>query len=67
MRNDNSSQVRAANVNHDDLTNVMHDNQAALSSGAASVLKNTYMLLGLTLAFSAAVASRLLASTVYSF
>src|SRR5690554_3894432 len=55
MRNDNSPQVRAAN-NHDEIPNVMHENQAVLSSDAASVLKNTYMLLGITIAFSALVA-----------
>jgi len=41
----------------DQLNQVMHGNaQAALDTNVASVLKNTYMLLGLTLAFSALVA-----------
>lgn len=56
MRNDNSPQVRVANAQHDDLSNVMSGNQAVLGSDVASVLKNTYMLLGITLAFSAFVA-----------
>ena len=53
MRNESSPQVRVANTHHDDLSNVMHGNQAVLSTDVASVLKNTYMLLGMTLAFSA--------------
>jgi modulator of FtsH protease len=41
----------------DHFNQVMHGNaQAALDTNVASVLKNTYMLLGLTLAFSALVA-----------
>jgi modulator of FtsH protease len=56
MRNENPPQVRVAKTHQDDPTNVMHDNQAVVSSDAASVLKNTYMLLGITLAFSAFVA-----------
>lgn len=41
----------------DHLNQVMHGNaQAALDTNVASVLKNTYMLLGLTIAFSAVVA-----------
>jgi len=41
----------------DELASVMNPNaQAALDSSAASVLKNTYMLLGLTIAFSALTA-----------
>ena len=55
MPNENSPQVRATN-NHDDISNVMHENQAVISSDAASVLRNTYMLLGITIAFSAIVA-----------
>ena len=41
----------------DQYNQVMHGNaQAALDTNVASVLKNTYMLLGLTIAFSAVVA-----------
>jgi modulator of FtsH protease len=42
---------------HDHLSQVMRGNaQAALDTNVASVLKNTYMLLGLTIAFSSIVA-----------
>ncbi len=42
---------------HDHLSQVMHGNaEAALDTNVASVLKNTYMLLGMTIAFSALVA-----------
>ncbi len=48
---------QAANANQDELGQLMNGNaQAALGSDAASVLKNTYMLLGLTITFSAVIA-----------
>jgi modulator of FtsH protease len=49
--------ANAAHSNSDGLANIMNANaQAALSSDVSSVLRNTYMLLGMTLAFSAFVA-----------
>jgi modulator of FtsH protease len=57
MQDQRPSQAQAAHSQSDDLASVMNANtQAALGSDVASVLKNTYMLLGLTLAFSAAIA-----------
>jgi len=57
MQNQRPPQAQAAHSQSDDLANVMNANtQAALGSDVASVLKNTYMLLGLTLAFSALIA-----------
>lgn len=48
------SKVTAAHA--EQLSQVTGNGQVAVDSGVASVLKNTYMLLGLTLAFSAVVA-----------
>jgi modulator of FtsH protease len=54
MRNENSTQARVVQAQHGDFGDMMHSNtQAVLQSDVASVLKNTYMLLGMTLAFSA--------------
>jgi len=54
MRNENSNQARVVPAQPGDLNDMMHSNtQAVLQSDVASVLKNTYMLLGMTLAFSA--------------
>jgi len=49
---------RFPNSQNEDLSTIMNASgqKAALESSAASVLKNTYMLLGLTIAFSAVVA-----------
>jgi modulator of FtsH protease len=49
--------AKATTAEKDQLSQVMGANaQTALADNAASVLKNTYMLLGLTLAFSAFIA-----------
>lgn len=54
MLNNRTSQTQAAQPNQDELASIMKSNsQAAIGSSASSVLKNTYMLLGLTIAFSA--------------
>jgi modulator of FtsH protease len=54
MRNENSTQARVVPAQHGDFSDLMNSNtQAVLQSNVASVLKNTYMLLGMTLAFSA--------------
>lgn len=56
MQDKQFPQAKAAAANTDQLGQVMGNGQAALGTNVASVLKNTYMLLGLTLAFSAFVA-----------
>jgi modulator of FtsH protease len=57
MQDNRHPQAQAAHTQGDNLANIMGANsQAALGADVSSVLKNTYMLLGLTLAFSAAVA-----------
>ncbi len=57
MRNETSTQARAVPAERDEFNHLMHaETQAALHSDVASVLKNTYMLLGMTLAFSAFIA-----------
>jgi len=56
MLNRRPDQTQAAH-HSDDLANVMNSApQAVMGAEAASVLKNTYMLLGLTLTFSAIIA-----------
>lgn len=56
MQDNRHPQAQAAH-SQSDLANIMGGNsQAALSANVASVLRNTYMLLGMTLAFSAFVA-----------
>lgn len=56
MQDKRFSQSHAA-TRQDDLSQVMNGSApAALGSDVASVLKNTYMLLGLTIAFSAVIA-----------
>jgi len=55
--NNRTTQAHTTQPGQENLANVMHSNsQAALGTSAASVLKNTYMLLGLTIGFSAVVA-----------
>ena len=45
---------QAASSDNGDLSNIMNTaEQNAITTSAASVLKNTYLLLGLTIAFSA--------------
>lgn len=56
MQDNRFPQSRAANAHPDQLGSVMNSQQAVVGAEAASVLKNTYMLLGLTIAFSALVA-----------
>lgn len=57
MRNENSTQARVVPAQHGDFRDMMNSNtQVASHSDVAKVLKNTYMLLGMTLAFSAFVA-----------
>lgn len=56
MQDKQFPQAKATAANADKLGQVMGNSQAALGTDVASVLKNTYMLLGLTLAFSAFVA-----------
>jgi len=57
MQDKRYPQSQVAHGNQDELGQVMNSNaQVALGSDVASVLKNTYMLLGLTIAFSAFVA-----------
>lgn len=57
MQNKQFPQSNAAAADHDKLGQIMgSDSQAAVGGDVVSVLKNTYMLLGLTVAFSALVA-----------
>jgi len=57
MQNKRYPHAQAAHTHHDDLGNIMNtDAQVALGSDVASVMKNTYLLLGMTIAFSAAIA-----------
>ncbi len=57
MQDKRFPQSQMAQQHQDELGTVMNTNaQVALGSDVASVLKNTYMLLGLTIAFSAMVA-----------
>jgi modulator of FtsH protease len=56
MQDKQFPQAKATAASADQLGQVMGNSQAALGTDVASVLKNTYMLLGLTLAFSAFVA-----------
>lgn len=57
MQDKRFPQAHSVASHQDELSNVMNANaQAALGADAASVLKNTYMLLAMTLAFSAVVA-----------
>lgn len=57
MQNKQFPQSKVTTANNDQLSQVMgNGQQAALGADVSSVLKNTYMLLGLTLAFSAFVA-----------
>jgi modulator of FtsH protease len=57
MQNKQFPQSNAASADHDKLGQIMGaDSQAAVGGDVVSVLKNTYMLLGLTVAFSALVA-----------
>jgi len=56
MQDKQFPQTKATAAHADQLGQVMGNSQAALGTDVASVLKNTYMLLGLTLAFSAFVA-----------
>jgi modulator of FtsH protease len=56
MQDKQFPQAKAASADADHLGQVMGSGQAALGTDVASILKNTYMLLGLTLAFSAFVA-----------
>lgn len=57
MQNKQFPQSNAAAADHDKLGQIMGaDSQAAVGGDVVSVLKNTYMLLGLTVAFSALVA-----------
>lgn len=57
MQDNRFSQSQVAAARQDELGSVMHGQGQALSGAkAAAVLKNTYLLLGLTVAFSALVA-----------
>jgi modulator of FtsH protease len=57
MQNKQFPQSNAASADHDKLGQIMGaDSQAAVGGDVVSVLKNTYRLLGLTVAFSALVA-----------
>lgn len=56
MQDNRFPQSRAANAHPDQLGSVMNSQQALVGEAASSVLRNTYMLLGLTVAFSALVA-----------
>lgn len=57
MQDKRFPQAHTAAAHQDELSNVMNANaQAVMGAQAASVLKNTYMLLAMTLAFSAVVA-----------
>ena len=56
MQDKQFPQSKAAAANSDQLGQIMGNSQAALGTDVSSVLKNTYMLLGLTIAFSALVA-----------
>lgn len=57
MQDKRFPQAHTAASHQDELSNIMNAGaQGALESNVASVLKNTYMLLGMTLAFSAVVA-----------
>jgi len=55
MLNRRPNQAQAAHHSND-LANAMNPNKAVVGAEAAAVLKNTYMLLGLTIAFSALTA-----------
>jgi len=55
--NNRPTQTHTVQPGQENLANVMHSGaQTALDTSAASVLKNTYMLLGLTIGFSAVIA-----------
>ena len=56
MQDKRFPQSKVTTASNDQLAQVMGNNQAALGTDVASVLKNTYMLLGLTIAFSALIA-----------
>ncbi|MCH2157779.1 MAG: Bax inhibitor-1/YccA family protein [Oleiphilaceae bacterium] len=56
MQDKQFPQSKVATAEQDNLAQVMGNSQAALGADVSSVLKNTYMLLGLTIAFSALVA-----------
>jgi len=57
MQDNRFPQSQAASAHHDELGHVMNQGaQPLVGADAAKVLKNTYMLLGMTVAFSAVVA-----------